>query len=37
MSPNYYAAFLLDPDGDNVEAVWLEQAEPPASLRVMTS
>lgn len=22
-SPNYYAAFLLDPDGNNVEAVWL--------------
>ena len=22
--PNYYAAFLLDPDGNNVEAVWLE-------------
>jgi catechol 2,3-dioxygenase-like lactoylglutathione lyase family enzyme len=23
-SPNYYAAFLFDPDGNNVEAVWLE-------------
>ena len=23
-SPNYYAAFLIDPDGNNVEAVWLE-------------
>jgi catechol 2,3-dioxygenase-like lactoylglutathione lyase family enzyme len=23
-SPNYYAAFLLDPDGNNVEAVWME-------------
>ena len=23
-SPNYYAAFLLDPDGNNVEAVWFE-------------
>ena len=22
--PNYYAAFLLDPDGNNVEAVWME-------------
>jgi catechol 2,3-dioxygenase-like lactoylglutathione lyase family enzyme len=22
-SPNYYAAFLLDPDGNNVEAVYL--------------
>jgi len=22
-SPNYYAAFLLDPDGNNVEAVWM--------------
>src|SRR5260370_42658054 len=21
-SPTYYAAFLLDPDGNNVEAVW---------------
>lgn len=21
-APNYYAAFLLDPDGHNVEAVW---------------
>ena len=23
-SPNYYAAFLLDPDGNNVEAVCME-------------
>lgn len=23
-SPTYYAAFLLDPDGNNVEAVYLE-------------
>ena len=23
-SPNYYAAFLFDPDGNNVEAVWME-------------
>jgi catechol 2,3-dioxygenase-like lactoylglutathione lyase family enzyme len=23
-SPNYYAAFLTDPDGNNVEAVWME-------------
>ena len=23
-SANYYAAFLLDPDGNNVEAVWME-------------
>ena len=23
-SPNYYAAFLLDPDGNNVEAVWMK-------------
>lgn len=22
--PTYYAAFLLDPDGNNVEAVWIE-------------
>ena len=22
-SANYYAAFLIDPDGNNVEAVWL--------------
>jgi catechol 2,3-dioxygenase-like lactoylglutathione lyase family enzyme len=22
-SPGYYAAFLLDPDGNNIEAVWL--------------
>jgi catechol 2,3-dioxygenase-like lactoylglutathione lyase family enzyme len=22
-APNYYAAFVLDPDGNNVEAVWL--------------
>jgi len=21
--PNYYAAFLLDPDGNNVESLWL--------------
>ena len=21
--PNYYAAFVLDPDGNNIEAVWL--------------
>jgi catechol 2,3-dioxygenase-like lactoylglutathione lyase family enzyme len=24
--PNYYAAFLLDPDGNNVEAVCMEEA-----------
>ncbi len=24
-NPNYYAAFLLDPDGNNVEAVYLKQ------------
>ena len=23
-SPNYYAAFLTDPDGNNIEAVWME-------------
>jgi catechol 2,3-dioxygenase-like lactoylglutathione lyase family enzyme len=23
-SPSYYAAFLLDPDGNNVEAVWMK-------------
>ena len=23
-SPTYYAAFLLDPDGNNVEAVWMK-------------
>jgi catechol 2,3-dioxygenase-like lactoylglutathione lyase family enzyme len=23
-SPTYYAAFLLDPDGNNVEAVWFK-------------
>ncbi|MGO4127636.1 VOC family protein [Inquilinus sp. YAF38] len=22
-SPTYYAAFLIDPDGNNVEAVWI--------------
>jgi hypothetical protein len=22
-APNYYAAFLVDPDGNNVEAVWM--------------
>jgi len=22
-SPTYYAAFLIDPDGNNVEAVWM--------------
>jgi catechol 2,3-dioxygenase-like lactoylglutathione lyase family enzyme len=26
-SPNYYAAFLLDPDGNNVEAVWMKGAQ----------
>ncbi len=25
-SPDYYAAFLIDPDGNNVEAVWLSGA-----------
>src|SRR5262249_11826098 len=25
-SPHYYAAFLLDPDGNNIEAVSMEQA-----------
>ena len=25
-SPGYYAAFLLDPDGNNVEAVWYDPA-----------
>ncbi len=23
-SPNYYGAFLIDPDGNNVEAVWFK-------------
>ena len=23
-APTYYAAFLLDPDGNNVEAVWMK-------------
>lgn len=22
--PNYYAAFVLDPDGNNIEIVWLD-------------
>lgn len=26
-SPNYYAAFLIDPDGNNVEAVCLTQGD----------
>lgn len=25
--PGYYAAFVLDPDGNNIEAVWHGQAE----------
>jgi hypothetical protein len=25
-SPTYYAAFLIDPDGNNIEAVCMEQA-----------
>lgn len=24
-SPGYYAAFVLDPDGHNIEAVWFEE------------
>jgi hypothetical protein len=28
----YYAAFLLDPDGNNVEAVRREEYEPPPPL-----
>ncbi|MBK5264045.1 MAG: VOC family protein [Alphaproteobacteria bacterium] len=23
--PNYYAAFIFDPDGNNIEAVWFER------------
>jgi predicted lactoylglutathione lyase len=25
-SPGYYAAFVLDPDGNNIEAVWYDPA-----------
>jgi catechol 2,3-dioxygenase-like lactoylglutathione lyase family enzyme len=27
-SPGYYAAFVLDPDGNNIEAVWYDPAPP---------
>jgi len=26
-SPGYFAAFLLDPDGHNIEAVWYDQSK----------
>ncbi len=26
-SPGYYAAFVLDPDGNNIEAVWYDPAK----------
>jgi catechol 2,3-dioxygenase-like lactoylglutathione lyase family enzyme len=26
-SPGYYAAFLLDPDGNNIEAVWYDPSK----------
>jgi catechol 2,3-dioxygenase-like lactoylglutathione lyase family enzyme len=26
-SPGYYAAFVLDPDGNNVEAVWYDDSK----------
>ena len=26
-APNYYAAFLLDPDGNNIEAVWYDYSK----------
>jgi catechol 2,3-dioxygenase-like lactoylglutathione lyase family enzyme len=26
-SPGYYAAFVLDPDGNNIEAVWFDEAK----------
>lgn len=27
-SPGYYAAFVLDPDGHNIEAVWYDPSKP---------
>jgi hypothetical protein len=26
-SPGYYAAFVLDPDGNNIEAVWYDSSK----------
>jgi catechol 2,3-dioxygenase-like lactoylglutathione lyase family enzyme len=26
-SPGYYAAFVLDPDGNNIEAVWFDDSK----------
>jgi catechol 2,3-dioxygenase-like lactoylglutathione lyase family enzyme len=26
-SPGYFAAFVLDPDGNNIEAVWYDEAK----------
>jgi len=26
-SPGYYAAFILDPDGNNIEAVWFDPSK----------
>jgi predicted lactoylglutathione lyase len=26
-SPGYYAAFVLDPDGNNIEAVWYDESK----------
>lgn len=31
-APTYYAAFVIDPDGNNVEAVWQRADEPPQRL-----
>lgn len=27
-SPGYFAAFVIDPDGNNIEAVWYDPAKP---------
>jgi hypothetical protein len=35
-SPTYYAAFVIDPDGQNVEAVWAP-ASPPRPQVIETS
>lgn len=34
--PGYYAAFLLDPDGNNIEAVWHGPATRSAELVIVT-
>ena len=28
-SPGYFAAFVIDPDGNNIEAVWYDSAKEP--------